>query len=235
MLLLPMDEQGRALLQGLDGTDWQRVNDVAQLIRQHVCSDHWMLGSRWQATAARLCRQLADLPVRWRFGDLAVTRVDDGDVPELELRFGNMSHADRLLDSVQLRWRMSGGPDRNSMPPLRWLRPERVETVALGGWPTDERGDLAASMPLPVGRGGDASGRRQRWGAMSPADRELTLAVLDALGAAADCAPEGELPRGVTRAVLRHDAAELHKDARRALTTLRLRGAARGLLRASGL
>jgi hypothetical protein len=229
MLLFPADDQGRALLQRLGRSDWQRVNDLARLVLQEVCSDGWMFGSHWQATAARLCRQLADLPPRWRYDALTVTRVDDSTAPELDLLFAGVSYANREFDSVQLRWRPAGGASAG--PSLRWLRPDSPTALPLGSWPTTASGDLAASLSLPVGREGSARDKRQRWAALTLADRDLLLALLEAVPAAAERAPLDALPAGLTPASLHHEASSLNAEARQLVNALKLRGVARRLLR----
>lgn len=229
MLLVPTDEQGQALLRSLGRSDWQRVNDVARLILDQVCKDGWAFGSHWQATAARLCRQLADLPPRWRCDELVVSRPEGGAAAELDVVFGGVSYANRGFDAVRLRWRLAEGAADG--PSLRWLRPDIAGDLPLGGWPTDERGDLAPAMALPVGSDGSVRVKRQRWAAMTAADRDLVLALLEALPAAADRAPAEALPPGITPASLRREASSLQEESRRLVTALKLRGVARRLLR----
>lgn len=231
MLLVPSDDQGRARLQHLGASDWQRVLQAARSIRELVCRDDWELGAHWQATAARLCRQLADLPPRWRYDALDVGPAGAAGAPTLELCFGNASYGERLLGDVRLRWQLAPAAAAGaSASALHWLRPERPQRLALGGWPVDEAGTLQPSFALPVGGDPDARARRRQWEQMPAADRELILAMLDALPGAADRVPADRLPAGSSPAALRRQAAEWHKAARRAVIGLRLRGTARSLL-----
>jgi hypothetical protein len=230
MLLIPADDAGQALLRRMGSTDWRCVEDLARLICQHVCSDDWALGAHWQATAARLCRQLADLPARWRYDDLLVGRDEPGGPTALDLHFVGASFGERRLDDVRLRWRLPDAERRQAGGSLHWLVPERAEALALGTWPAGADGNLADSFALPVGDGG-VRDRRRRWAQLSPAERELILALLDALPAAAERALESQLPQGMAAATLRRCALDWHKDARRDVLALRLRGAARRLLR----
>lgn len=236
MLLVPSDDQGRVRLQRLGASDWQRVLQAARSIRDLVCRDDWELGAHWQATAARLCRQLADLPPRWRYDALDVGPAGGAGAPALELCFGNASYGERLLGDVRLRWQLAPAAAAGaSASALHWLRPERPQRLALGGWPVDEPGTLQPSFALPVGGNPDARARRRQWEQMPAADRELILAMLDALPGAADRAPADRLPAGSSPAALRLQAAEWHKAARRAVIGLRLRGTARSLLGKPGM
>jgi hypothetical protein len=230
MLLIPADDPGQALLRRMGSTDWRRVEDLSRLICRHVCSDDWALGAHWQATAARLCRQLADLPARWRYDDLLVSRDEPDGPPALDLHFVGATFGERRLDDVRLRWRLPDAERRPAGGSLHWRAPERAQALALGTWPTDADGNLADAFELPVGDG-SPSGRRQRWARLSPVERELILALLDALPAAAERALELQLPQGLDPAALRRCALGWHKEARRDVLALRLRGAARRLLR----
>ena len=106
MALVPSDRQSRLLLQRLGTADWQLVNHLAQAIQRYLGEEGSHLGARWQVAAARLCRQLIDMPPRLRYDRLQLGRVEIDGGLQLELDFGRASYGDRLLDQVQLRWQV---------------------------------------------------------------------------------------------------------------------------------
>jgi hypothetical protein len=214
--------------------DWQLINHLAQSIQHYLGSEGSDLGLRWQVTAARLCRQLIDLPPRLRYDRLELARVQSDDAAQLEILFGRASYGDRLLDQVRLRWAANGQGGKVDGPALHWLRPEDPTNVPLAAWPPGDDGQLAAAFGLPVGRGGNAARKRQQWRALSAADQALLLAVLDALPGAAERTPDSALPAGTNQGALVRDAVALHKQGRRAVVVLRLREFVRRIARRAG-
>jgi hypothetical protein len=234
MALIPSDSQSRRLLERMGTADWQLINHLAQSIQHYLGSEGSDLGLRWQVTAARLCRQLIDLPPRLRYDRLELARVQSDDAAQLEILFGRASYGDRLLDQVRLRWAANGQGGKVDGPALHWLRPEDPTNVPLAAWPPGDDGQLAAAFGLPVGRGGNAARKRQQWRALSAADQALLLAVLDALPGAAERTPDSALPAGTNQGALVRDAVALHKQGRRAVVVLRLREFVRRIARRAG-
>lgn len=234
MALIPSDHQSRLLLQRLGTADWQLVNHLAQAIQRFLGGEGSHLGARWQVAAARLCRQLSDMPPRLRYDRLQLGRVEiDGGLP-LELNFGRASYGDRLLDQVRLRWQAAGSGGKADTPSLRWLRPEDPASLPLAAWPVGEDGLLAAAFTLPVGDGSDTRHKRQQWESLSAGDRALVLAVLDGLPGAAERTPESAMAGGANHATLVREAVALHKEGRRAVALLGLRDLVRRVVRRAG-
>jgi hypothetical protein len=231
MALIPSDPLGRSLLERMGTADWQLVNHLAQLVQRYLAGEESHLGVRWQTACARLCRQLADMPARLRYDRLQLSLVENDGVPELDVLFGRTSYGERVLDQVHLRWQVPDGGGTATRPPLRWLRPADPTNVPLSVWPIGEDGLLASAFALPVGHGTDARPLRQQWDALSTMDRDLLLAMLDALPGAADRTPDAALPPGASRSVLTREAAAMHKDARRTMAMLHLRDIARRFVR----
>ncbi len=231
MALVPSDRQSRLLLERMGTADWQLVNHLAQAIQRYLGGEGSHLGARWQVAAARLCRQLIDMPPRLRYDRLQLGRVEIEGGLQLEIDFGRASYGDRLLDQVQLRWQAAGSAGKADTPSLRWLRPEDLANVPLASWPVGENGLLAAAFTLPVGGGGDARHKRQQWEALSAGDRALVLAVLDGLPGAAERTPDSTMPGGANSATLVREAVALHKEGRRAVAVLQLRDLVRRVVR----
>ena len=234
MALIPSDHHGRLLLERMGTADWQLVNQLAQAIQRYLGGEGSHLGARWQAAAARLCRQLIDMPPRLRYDRLQLGRAEIDGGLQLEVNFGRASYGDRLLDQVQLRWQAAGSGGKADTPSLRWLRPEDPTNVPLAAWPVGEDGLPAAAFSLPVGSGSDARHKRQQWQALSAGDRALVLAVLDGLPGAAERAPDPAMPGGPNRATLVREAVALHKEGRRAVSMLQLRELVRRVARRTG-
>ena len=230
MALIPSDTQSRVLLERMGTADWQLVNHLAQSIERYLGGEGSNLGVRWQVAAARLCRQLIDLPPRLRYDRLQLSRVGSDGAAQLEVLFGRVSYGDHLLDQVRLHWKTDGRAGAVS-PTLSWLRPEDQANVPLAAWPAGDDGQLAAAFSLPVGCGSGAGDKRQQWAALSAGDRALVLAVLDALPGAAERTPDAALPAGASPGALASEALDLHKEGRRAVALLRLREFVRRLAR----
>lgn len=222
LLLVPADAPSMALLQQLGSSDWQWVQGLARLLQQHLADNGDSLPAHWRTVAARLCRQLDDLPARFRYDSLSVLS-DPQQAGALRVAFGGVQYGDRALGTVELRWQTAGQG-------LHWLAPEQAGAVPLALWPVDTEGHLQPSWQVPVGTAFETAGKRQAWAAMPAADRALLLALLDALPGAAAHAPDTALPAGMTHGLLAGAAAGLHKDARRTLNSLRVRNVARRLL-----
>ncbi len=244
MTLVPSDLEGRQRLDRMGTADWQLVNHLAQSIQRWLSAEGAQLGARWQVTAARLCRQFGDLPLRLRYDRLQLERVASegggegggggGGAVELDILFGRVSYGELLPDPLRLRWLAAKAGGTAGQPLLRWLRPEEPGNVPLAAWPAGEDGLLAAAFDLPVGRSADALHKRQQWQALSAGDRALVLAVLDALPGAVERLPDSALPGGTERGTWVRQAIMLHKEGRRTLLKLQLRGFVRRLLRRGG-
>lgn len=217
MLLVPADDASRPTLDHFGTTDWHLVVSLAHRLWQHVYATDGALAARWRAAAARLCRQLDDLPARLRYDQLEASAGPEGalDVTLANAIFGRMP-----LGTVRMRWH----PQRAV---LQWLASaEHDKFVPLTGWPVDADGLLLPAETLPVGAGMDSAKKRRHWELLSDSDRMLVMAAVDALSVAAG---KGVVPEGA--AELESAARALRDDVRATSRRLRARNLARRLLR----
>ena len=221
MLIIPTDVSGPAALTPLPASDWAFLRSLANLLLLAVEEPDFGLRPAWRQVAARLSMQLDSVPPRLRYDALDVHVGDDG---RCLVHMVGVSWGTRSLPDLALRWRPAGaqGPDLTRCA-LAWVLPGDPDAPPpLTLWPEAEDGSLQPAWALAVGPGFDAAARRRWWAAQPAADRELLLAVLDALPAAADAAGQPAW-RGAARA--------LHVDARKTLRALRLRALVRRLRR----
>jgi hypothetical protein len=221
MLMVPSDSQGLRLLQPMGSADWELVMGLAARLQRHL---QQVPGSGpWLTVATRLRRQLADLPPRLRYDRLDVQRAN-GDSQALEVRFGAATFGALHLGDLVLSWDPSHGS-------LLWQAPADVLQVPLSSWPVTGDGQLLPTLALPLGQSQPSAAKRAFWASLSETDRDLVLAVLDALPAAAARAADSARPSPAGRDDLARMAAAWHKEARRGLSSLRVRRVARRLLR----
>jgi hypothetical protein len=226
MLMVPSDAQGQRLLQPLGSADWTLVTGLAACVHQHVQTEPG--NGPWPTVAARLCRQLADLPPRLRYDTLNVQSVE-GAVPGFDVNFGAATFGTLELSSIALRWQPAlGGPQQGA---VLWRAPADATLLPLSAWPVGPDGQLVSNFELPVGPGQPAGAKRRLWADLGDPDRDLVLAVLDALPAAAERVASAGLTAQIGRQALVQAATALHKDARRLLSAMQWRRAARRILR----
>ena len=181
MLLVPADEAARPLLQHMGRADWDFTEAVASTIQRALQESPNAAPARWQAVAARLRQQLAELPTRLRYDSLDVAPAADAK-GALDCKFGNLSFGRRRTDAIRVRW----WPQRAGGAALELLAPESdAEAPPLAAWPVDAKGISKAAWPLPLGNE-PAAQRAQAWRALGPTDREMLLGLLDALPAVAE-------------------------------------------------
>jgi hypothetical protein len=214
MLLVPSDAHGARLLQPMGSADWRLVTGLAELAQHHVQT--LPISGPWRTVAARLCRQLVDLPARLRYDALS-TAPTGPQSATFEVRIGEATFGTRALGEIVLRWDAQG--ER-----LHWQAPNDVMRLPLASWPVEPDGALAPALSLPLGSKHPFAAKRAFWSALGPLDRDLVLGVLDALRGAARQIPSTAM----------HDlarcAAGWRWEARRLLLLLRGRALARRLL-----
>jgi phage shock protein A len=223
MLIVPTDDAGRWLLEGLGTSDWRTVSGCASVLVRHLRRTEGDLAERWSIVASRLQAQIDLMAPRFRYDEVNA-QPEPPDLGCLSIRFAEASFGTRSLGAVSLRWRPASSD-------LRWLAHEGDANVPLASWPADEEGLLRRELLLPVGRLVPAGAKREWWSRMPASDRELMLGVLDALPAAAQHLREIQPTDDGAQATTLRAAVALQRDARRILLGLRLRGAARRLLR----
>jgi len=220
MLLVPADDATRLVLDHLGTSDWHFVVALADRLRHHLCTAHRTSRVCWRTIAARLCRQLDDLPQRLRYDNLEVSDGPEGALNVIlrKALFGRMPLGDPCL-----RWH----PHRAV---LQWLAgAEACPIVPLVSWPVNDEGLLQPAEGLPVGAGMDAPAKRRRLELMPESDRMLLMAAIDTLVAAARKTTGQAQPRGGID--LEAAALALRRDAGATLRYLRGRDLARRLLR----
>ncbi|WP_425261555.1 hypothetical protein ACPOLB_11795 [Rubrivivax sp. RP6-9] len=218
LLLVPDSPDSRQRLLSLGSRDWQCVVGVAGVL-QRCLADAGDGAARWAGVAARLCRKLAHLPARLRYDEASVA----GEGDSVDVVFRGASHGSIALGALRLRW----WPQQQR---IDWRAPDDPQQVPLATWPVDAGGRLQPGLTLPVGPAFGSAQRRRLWAALPAADRALVLAVLDALPGAARQTDAAAWPAGTSPQGLSAQGAALHKQARRTLTSLRLRDLVRRLL-----
>jgi hypothetical protein len=231
MTLVPSDAAAQRTLQSLAPGDWRFIVELVALLRHRLAdAAAHPEAARWRTVAARLQRQLADLPPRLRYSQVGVTtEVTDGRQPRLAVRFSDVIFGLEARDDLLLTWQPGA-----AQAPLRLAVGGSDSVPPLAGWPTDPDGQPALEWAVPVGPGMVAVEKRRRWAALSTADRALVLALLDALPACADATADAALPPGLEREALRSAARELYRDALRSRRQARWRSALRATLRRLG-
>jgi hypothetical protein len=198
VLLVPSDAPSRREIQRLGTADWHFLEAIAARV---ACEIERALpeASRWRLVADRLLQQLIDLPPRFRFDRIDAT-PDAGAPGMIRISFRNVSFGMRQAADVSLRW--SPGPGSRH-PTVELLEAERSPLLAC--WPLDDAGVPLSVWRLPL-HGAPASGLGRAWRSMPRADRDLLLAMLDALPAAT-LRPAGDV------GVATRDAAVLQSQA----------------------
>lgn len=177
----PYDAAGRQRLEHLGAADWDVVSGLATLLARDAVSMGEELPASIRLAAARLQRQLSEMPPRFRYDQLTVTEAT-GDASTLSLRFGNASFGQTDLGTVALDWSASR---------LAWRSSPDAPNLPLAHWPCDAAGQPAPAWDVPVAKGRDGlRSNAAAMAALSAQDQALVLGVLDALPAAAALASE---------------------------------------------
>ena len=227
MLLIPSDPRGRALIQHMGTSDWRLVCTLAQALSLELSNGHERLPAGWRTVASRLGRQLSAQPPRLRYDQVVVKAPADGPEGALEVSLADAVFGAYPLNSLRLRW----WPTREARQArLQALAPPDGEEVSLASWPSATGGLLESEYTLPVGASWSMAG----WAALPSWDRELILALLDALPGAARQAAQEALPSGWTRDALADAAGQLNGSTRSAQRLSRWRQTAARLWRRSG-
>lgn len=203
MLVVPASAGGRDFLARLGTQDWLFVNALAHCFKAATAEMPEL--EAWKAAAARLVRELESLPARLRYDRLVVDDASAGGA--VGIAFEQARFGAQPLGTVRLTWQQSSRR-------LVWTAPAGVGDVPLVSWPVTEAGELATDYELPVGGAAEIPDGRERWARLQPADKELILAVLDALPAAASAA-SGGTALTMSAASLERDARALHRQTRR--------------------
>lgn len=236
MTLVPSDPASQRHFERMASADWRFVTELVALIHHRLAEPSLHPeAARWRAVAARLQRQLAQLPPRLRYSELDLSTPDgDAGRAPLAVRFGDVVFGRDGRPDLHLLWRpgASHGSDP-AQAPLRLVLGNEGSGASeppLAGWPYDAEGRPATDLVVPVGPGLSAAEKRHRWAALQPADRELVLALLDALPACAERALEGGAA-GLASGALEAAARTLYADAQRSQRQARWRRGVRAVLR----
>lgn len=211
MLFIPGDQGGRQALNSLGATDWSVLCDLAGLLLRG-CAEAGL--SSWEMAAHQLCRQLSQGATRLRYDGLRVQAGRDG----LDVVFERVLYGATAFAALALRWHPAA--DGGS---LELCARAEDPVLPLSDWPFDDAGTPAPAWPVPVGRGQTGGAKQAAWGALCAEDRELLLAILDAMPAVAQRAREADLPDVLRSRASIEAARALHRDARRSWLALRVR------------
>jgi hypothetical protein len=215
MRLIPTDSRCAPQLALLPPADWRLLNGLAQMLARRLPDLEQGLHYRWSVAAARLATQLRRLPARLRYSALQVVWLDEPH--RLRLVFGDVLFGSEDLGDLTLEWHLRSGA-------LLW-RHDPQRPPALAAWPVGDDGLLAPSMDIAVGSGVDRADKARWWAELGLRDRELLLALLDALPAAAQALQEHP-----AQATVQSRAAALHREARRRLGGMGMKSRLRRLL-----
>lgn len=223
MLLIPSESRGQSILQRLGTSDWLLVCTLAQAVSIELASEPEALPAGWRSVASRLGRQLTALPGRLRYDVLSANVPADGPADSVDVCFGNAVFGASLLGSLCVRWWPSRRAEESR---LHVLSQGDGAEVPLSSWPVLPGGLLEPQFVCPVGR----ESSPQSLASLPLHDRELLLAVLDALpGVAAQVRPEAS-PPGWTADSMAEAASQLNRVTRRMLSRWRVRQAAGRIL-----
>jgi hypothetical protein len=178
MLIVPGDDPAREMLARLGASDWRIVCDLAGLMRRGAVESDVDRG-HWSDVAGRLCRQLACLPVRWRYDGVELA----SEASYLVVRFKAGTFGAVALEHLDVRIEAGGE--------VAFLNPGPGRELAVSCWPVDASEGPAAAWRLPLGQVVPVAGRRSTWAAMPAPDRALVLGVLSALPGALAGLPGG--------------------------------------------
>jgi hypothetical protein len=219
MIVLPGEAGHQARLNRMGHSDWRFLLALAGRMRARVEADEALTRS-WALVVRRLQQQLQALPARLRYDALDAATADAPGVLAVTLRpwsFGSLSGP-----QLNLRWQPNAAAGAQTLLSLTW-RPDELEPPPFVQWPQDAQGSWQPRLDLPLGPDWSAERRRAWWAQTPEADRQLALALLDALPAAAEAAGGSD----AEREPLRRAARQLLRDVQRDLRGLRWRHLAR--------
>ena len=217
MLLIPAAPVARELLSRMGAADWGLVLDVVGRLERELRDGDTALRERWLAVAQRLLVELRHMPDRYRYDAVSVRPLQAEDAPAVVVTFQNVFAGDRTLEQVRLHWWMRDAPAADGLQASVVLLgdPGSAAPPLLDGWPVDESGHWSEKFAVPVGPQVDNGVKRRHWAGFSLRDRDILLALLDALSAVARVIADADVPARVTRTGLEAAARGLLRDARR--------------------
>jgi len=224
MLLIPEDRATHPHFKRMPTADFTLVEALAHLLEDTLKHDSTGLSPRWKTLAWRLRGALAAMPVRLRYDGLTVAPAS-GAVGAFDATFGQASFGARRFKGLRLRWSPAGPPGTS---PVALLVPSDDDGLPVAVWSVTEQGALAPEWALPI-QDAPAADLRRAWGAVDFGDRQLLLALLDALPAVVGQVTDTALPPGLGRSELATAAAQPLRRARRALGLSRLGSVLRAL------
>lgn len=197
MLMIPDDGPSRERLQQLGSGDWQFLGGLARAVSEHLTGPAGArLDPRWPVLAQRVTQRLEALPERFRFDRLTVC-AESSTPQALRVDFHQVMFGARTADRLSLRWQPADAT-------VALIAPDSpLKAPLLSAWPMDERGLWADPWLLPLG-GQPRPELERAWHAMNREDRDLLLAVLDAMPAVAARAAEQGLTAAAPTATATH-------------------------------
>ncbi len=177
MLLVPNDAAGAGLLDRLPRTDHHRLTrmlaNVERALEDAPAHAHWL------ALARRLRVEILERDARFRYDDIRISPVKD-EPTMLEVEFHAVEFGARQWSKLRVRWQPG---DANPME-LR-LSDVPGDMPPLKGWTgLSDDGALPQSWLVPLADVVGGSARLDAWRRLEPADRQLLVALLDAMPAA---------------------------------------------------
>lgn len=228
MLLVPEDLPARKTLARLGTHDWRLVCGVLTALDEALALPEAEPLLFWRGVLRRLQAQIDDQPVRLRYDSLDLAAETS---QTLRLDYRRTLFGERLYPGLSLRWTPGARGSAGGQPPTLLLGELGDAGPPLSAWPMDAQGHPQGEWRLPLDPATPSAERQARWRQLPARDRELLLALLDALPAAAERLAEAQLlPPGHDRDSLKAAAAHWLPEARRALDPVfPLRRAARKL------
>jgi len=223
VLLIPEDRATHPHFQRMPTSDWALIEALAHFLEDTLKNDSG-LSPRWKTLAWRMREALAAMPVRLRYDGLTVAPAPGAD-GTFDAAFGLVSFGARRFKGLRLRWSPAG---RAGTSAVALLAPADGDGLPVAVWPVTEQGVLALEWALPI-QDAPAAELRRAWGAIDFGDRQLLLALLDALPAVAGQVTDAALPPGLGRSELATTAAQPLRRARQALGLSRLGSMLRAL------
>jgi hypothetical protein len=234
-LLIPGDPRSRMVWQRLAAEDWRFISTLAIAMEESVVERQDAWAGFWGHAARQLRMQLSQLPPRLRYDGVEVfgdVGANDRVVVRIEFRRAVFGH--RELGTLSLLWRPDAGHSLEPAEAALALQrdPRQVsESPPLSSWPIGMDGQWAPSVALPVGGGLAPRASRLLWGQLLEHDRQLILALLDAMPAARERLGATDTPIPAQTATVGEAARQLHRQARRTVLGLQWRRALRAALR----
>jgi hypothetical protein len=229
LLLIPDDANTHAPMNDLSATDWHFL--CALSARLEALATGLDLGERWAQVARRFHQQLAALPPRLHFDDVALQVAGAGAATTLDMSFDLATCGGTVDGPLRLRWRLEGA-DRDAAAPgtLSVAAPERL----WASWPRKPEGAPMEWLALPLGRASTTPAGRATWLALTSVDREAALGLVRALPAVLARVPAESWPAGQSRDGLVAASEGIGPETLRRPRASSVRRAARALLGRDG-